>query len=218
MLIETNLETQQVVTSLPPAVSGLAEDDEGALIAEAKDGSSAAIEDLVRRYERRLFRLAQNITSNYEDAEEVVQNAFVKAFQNLASFRGESRFYTWLVRIATNEALMKIRGRRFRQVSIDSPKEAQERSDAREIEDWGPNPEERYSQEELRTILTVTINKLDPGYRIVFQLRDIEGLSTDETATVLGLSLPAVKSRLKRARLRLRNSLDVYFRPAELPS
>ena len=113
---------------------------------------------------------------------------------------------------------MKIRGRRFRQVSIDSPKEAQERSDAREIEDWGPNPEERYSQEELRTILTVTINKLDPGYRIVFQLRDIEGLSTDETATVLGLSLPAVKSRLKRARLRLRNSLDVYFRPAELPS
>lgn len=217
MLIETNLETQQVVTSLPPAVSGLAEDDEGALIAEAKDGSSAAVEDLVRRYERRLFRLAQNITSNYEDAEEVVQNAFVKAFQNLASFRGESRFYTWLVRIATNEALMKIRGRRFRQVSIDSPKEAQERSDAREIEDWGPNPEERYSQEELRTLLTVTINKLDPGYRIVFQLRDIEGLSTDETATVLGLSLPAVKSRLKRARLRLRNSLDVYFRPAELP-
>lgn len=218
MLIETNLETQQVVTSLPPAVSGLAEDDEGALIAEAKDGSSAAVEDLVRRYERRLFRLAQNITSNYEDAEEVVQNAFVKAFQNLASFRGESRFYTWLVRIATNEALMKIRGRRFRQVSIDSPTEAQERSDAREIEDWGPNPEERYSQEELRTLLTVTINKLDPGYRIVFQLRDIEGLSTDETATVLGLSLPAVKSRLKRARLRLRDSLDVYFRPAELPS
>jgi RNA polymerase sigma-70 factor, ECF subfamily len=213
MPVETNFETQEVATALPPPASDLAGDDERALIAGARNGSSAAIEELVRRYERRLFRLAQNITSNYEDAEEVVQNAFVKALRNLGSFRGESRFYTWLARIATNEALMKIRRRHFQQLPIDGRAEVEEPTVPREIEDWGPDPEQRYSQEELRRILTVTINKLDPGYRIVFQLRDIEGLSTDETARALGLSLAAVKSRLGRARLRLRNSLDVYFRP-----
>jgi RNA polymerase sigma-70 factor, ECF subfamily len=189
-----------------------------ALLAEARNGCSAAIEELVTRYERKLFRLAQNITSNYEDAEEVVQNAFVKAFQSLDSFRGDSGFYTWLVRIALNEALMRVRGvQRFREVSIDVPQETEEHLIPRELEEWGPNPEERYSQEELRTILDKNINELDPGYRIVFQLRDVEGLSIRETARALGLSLTAVKARLRRARLRLRNSLEVYFRPAGRP-
>jgi RNA polymerase sigma-70 factor, ECF subfamily len=187
-----------------------------ALVAGARNGCSAAIEELVTRYERRLFRLAHKITPNYEDAEEVVQNAFVKAFQKLDSFRGDSGFYTWLVRIALNEALMKIRGvYRFREVSIDVPQKTEDHLIPRELEDWGPNPEERYSQGELRTILDRSINELDPGYRIVFQLRDVEGLSTSETARALGLSSTAVKSRLRRARLQLRNSLDVYLQPVE---
>jgi RNA polymerase sigma-70 factor (ECF subfamily) len=152
-------------------------DDAAELVVQARSGSPAAIEQLVERYERRLFRLAQNILSNHEDAEEVVQNAFLKAFQKLAAFRGDSRFYTWLVRIAVNEALMKIRRRHFREVSIDAPGEAEDQLIPRELEDWGPNPEERHSQEELRGILAATISKLDPGYRIVFQLRDIEGFS-----------------------------------------
>lgn len=188
-------------------------DDEATLIAQARDGSSAAVEQLVGRYERRLFRLAQNVVGNHEDAEEVVQNAFVKAFHNLAAFRGDSRFYTWLVRIAVNEALMKIRKRRFLEISIDAPNEAEDHLIVRELQDWGPNPEQRYSQEELRRILGTTISELAPGYRIVFQLRDVEGFSTEETARVLALSYTAVKTRLRRARLQLRHLMDAYFRP-----
>jgi DNA-directed RNA polymerase specialized sigma24 family protein len=101
-------------------------DDEATLIAQARNGSPGAIEQLVGRYERRVFRLAQNITRNHEDAEEAVQNAFVKAFHNLAAFRGDSRFYTWLVRIVVNEALMKIRGKRFREVSIEAKTDAED--------------------------------------------------------------------------------------------
>ena len=189
-------------------------DREAELIGQARGGSLAAIEELVDRYERRLFRMAQNITGNHEDAEEVVQNAFVKAFQNLGRFRGDSRFYTWLVRIAMNEAFMKIRRRHFREISIEALNAAEDQLILHELEDWGPNPEERYSQEELRGILAMTISKLDPGHRIVFQLRDIEGFSTEETARTLDLSVPAVKTRLRRARLWLRNSLDVYFQAA----
>ena len=187
-------------------------DDETALIVQARSGSAVAIEQLVRRYENRLFRLARNITSNYEDAEEVVQNAFIKAFYNLSAFRGDSRFYTWLVSITVNEALMKIRGRRFSEVPIDNADEGEDQLISLQFNDWGPNPEERYSQEELRRILDISVSKLDPKYRIVFQLRDVEGLTTDETARALSLSVAAVKARLARARLQLRNSLDIYFR------
>jgi RNA polymerase sigma-70 factor (ECF subfamily) len=189
-------------------------DDEATLIAQARNGSPGAIEQLVGRYERRVFRLAQNITRNHEDAEEAVQNAFVKAFHNLAAFRGDSRFYTWLVRIVVNEALMKIRGKRFREVSIEAKTDAEDHLIPRGLEDSGPNPEECYSQEELRTILAKSIGELVPGCRIVFQLRDVEGFSTEETARVLGLSYAAVKTRLRRARLQLRHLMDAYFRPS----
>lgn len=167
---------------------------------------------LVSRYNSRIFRLARNITGNHEDAEEVIQNAFVKAFQNLTTFRRDSGFYTWLARIAVNETLVKVRGRRSREVSIDHASDAEDDVIPHELEDWGPNPEKRYSQEELRKILETSVNGLDPGYRVVFQLRDVEGFSTGETARTLNLSLPTVKTRLRRARLQLRNSLDIYFR------
>jgi RNA polymerase sigma-70 factor, ECF subfamily len=201
----------------PAAPSGILDGaDEAQLVARAKNGCPEAIEQLVGRYESRVFRLARNITSNQEDTEEVVQNAFVKAFLSLSRFRGDSRFYTWLVRIAINEALMKIRTRRFRELSIDDTNDSEEGEKHRvshELQDWGPNPEQRYSQEELRRILETAITKLDPGYRIAFHLRDIEGLSPKETAQTLRLSLDTVKSRVQRARLKLRDSLDAYFRP-----
>jgi RNA polymerase sigma-70 factor, ECF subfamily len=212
----TELAGSSTVTALdlPPEVVDGA--DEAQLVAWAVNGCAAAIEQLVGRYEIRVFRLARNITGNHEDAEEVAQNAFFKAFLNFAAFRGDSGFYTWLVRIAVNEALMKIRSRRFREVSIDRAKDSgdgEEKTISQELQDWGPNPEQRYSQEELHGILETAIGKLAPGYRIVFHLRDIEGFSSKETAQILHLSLASVKSRTQRARLQLRDSLDAYFRP-----
>jgi RNA polymerase sigma-70 factor (ECF subfamily) len=198
-----------------PLPSQVVKDDEGALVAAAKAGDINAFETLVGRYERKIFRLAQNITQNKEDAEDVMQEAFLKSYQHLGEFQGNSRFYTWLVRIAVNQALMKLRKRRPNQVSLDEEVDTGEDTMPREVEDWGPSPEERYKQSELGGILSSTIAELEPPFRIVFQLRDIEELSTEETAEALGLSVPAVKSRLLRARLKLRQKLNRYFRQGE---
>ena len=192
--------------------AAFARDSERELLSAARNGSTAAFEKLVERYERRIFRLAQNITHHREDAEDVMQNAFVQAFRNLRQFREDSRFYTWLVRITVNEALMKIRRRRVNEVSIDAGIESEDDVIPRELQDWGPNPEQRCSQRELQRILATTISELEPGYRSVFQLRDVEGLSTEETAEALDLSISAVKTRLRRARLQLRDSLHKHFR------
>ena len=198
-----------------PLPSTVVKDDESALVAAAKSGDISAFETLVGRYERKIFRLAQNITQNREDAEDAMQESFLKAYEHLAEFQGNSRFYTWLVRIAVNQALMKLRRRRPNVVSLDQELDTGEDMMPREVEDWGPSPEERYGQTELSGILGKVIGELDPPFRIVFQLRDIEELSTEETAEALGLSVPAVKSRLLRARLKLREKLNQYFRRGE---
>ncbi|HMK28850.1 MAG TPA: sigma-70 family RNA polymerase sigma factor [Terriglobales bacterium] len=183
------------------------------LVNAAKAGDVSAFEELVRRYDRNVFRIAQHITQNREDAEDVVQDAFMKAYENLGQFQGQSKFYTWLVRIAVNEALMKLRRRRpERMVSLDEEVRTEEDSMPREIADWAPNPEQLYKQSELRDILGKTIQGLPPSFRTVFVLRDVEGLSTEETAEALELSIPAVKSRLLRARLQLRERLNKYFK------
>ncbi len=203
------------LTPRTPLPSQVVKDDEGLLVAAAKSGDISAFETLVGRYERKIFRLAQNITQNREDAEDVMQESFLKSYQHLGEFQGNSRFYTWLVRIAVNQALMKLRKRRPNQVSLDEEIDTGEDTMPREVEDWGPSPEDRYEQSELGQILSSTIAELDPPFRIVFQLRDIEELSTEETAEALGLSIPAVKSRLLRARLKLRQKLNRYFRQGE---
>jgi RNA polymerase sigma-70 factor (ECF subfamily) len=203
-------------SSPKPVPSAVAKDDEGLLVAAAKGGDLAAFEELVNRYDRKIFRLAQNITQNREDAEDVMQDAFLKAFAHLKEFQGDSRFYTWLVRITVNEALMKLRKRRPNQVSLDAPVESEDDLMPREVEDWGPTPEQRYAQTELHQILSDVISELDPSFRIVFVLRDIEELSTEETAQMLELSVPAVKSRLLRARLKLRQRLNKYFQRSAL--
>jgi RNA polymerase sigma-70 factor (ECF subfamily) len=187
--------------------------DESVLVDAARNGDVGAFEQLVRRYDRNVFRIAQHITQNREDAEDVVQDAFLKAFQNLGQFQGQSKFYTWLVRIAVNEALMRLRRRRpERMVSLDEDVKTEEDSMPREVADWSPNPEQLYSQAELKDILGKTIQGLPPGFRTVFVLRDVEGLSTEETAEALSLSIPAVKSRLLRARLQLRERLNKFFK------
>jgi RNA polymerase sigma-70 factor (ECF subfamily) len=193
------------------AVEGVT--DEMALVHAAKRGDLEAFSQLVNRYDRNIFRIAQHITHNEEDAQDVVQDAFLKAYQNLDQFQENSKFYTWLVRIAVNEALMKLRKRRTdRTVSLDEDVETEEGSMPREVADWSPNPEQLYGQSELGDILKKTIQGLPPGFRTVFVLRDVEGLSTEETAEMLGLSVPAVKSRLLRARLQLRERLTRYFK------
>jgi RNA polymerase sigma-70 factor, ECF subfamily len=187
--------------------------DEMALVRAAKQGDVSAFEQLVKRYDRNVFRIANHITHNAEDAEDVVQDAFLKAYQHLDRFQEQSKFYTWLVRIAVNEALMKLRKRRSdKTVSMDQDIETEEDTIPREIADWSPNPEQQFKQEELKEILEKTIQGLPPSFRTVFVLRDVEGLSTEETAEALELSVPAVKSRLLRARLQLRERLNKYFK------
>jgi RNA polymerase sigma-70 factor, ECF subfamily len=209
MICETEIATAPVASTAAPT-----EWDEQDVVARAKSRSSTAFDELVARYERRVFRLAQNITRNNEDAEDVVQSALLKAFQNLSAFRGDSRFYTWLVRITVNEALMKIRrSSRRNEVAIDESKETDDPWIPLQIEDCSPNPEQRCSEQERQRILAKTINDLKPGFRAVVQLRDVDGFSTEETAQALALTSSAVKSRLQRARLTLRNSLHKYFQP-----
>lgn len=186
--------------------------DEGALVAKAKSGDLAAFEELVNRYEGRIFRLTLNITQNREDAQDAAQDAFLKSYKNLHRFQGESRFYTWLVRIAVNEALMRLRKRRPNVVSLDEPVETEEDLIPHEIQDWDPTPEQRYERTEMNSILNEAIGKLDPIFRTVFLMRDVEQISTEETAEALGISVPAVKSRLLRARLKLRETLNPFFR------
>ncbi len=192
--------------------STIAREDEHLLVAAAKSGDVAAFEELVSRYERKIFRLTLNITGNREDAEDAMQDAFLKSYSHLKTFQGDSRFYTWLVRIAANEALMRLRKRRPNQFSLDQPVAGDEDLMPRELRDWGPGPEQRFAQVEMREILSSVIEDLEPDYRMVFVLRDIEELSTEDTASALGISVPAVKSRLLRARLKLRQKLDRYFK------
>jgi len=183
------------------------------LVARARQGDTAAFSTLLRRYEGKIFRLAMNITQNREDAEDVLQEAFLKAYEHLDQFQGNSKFYTWIVRIAVNQALMKLRKRKSdRAVSLDEQIDTGEDTVVREIATWDPDPEQRYSQEELHTILTSAVESLDPIYKTVFTLRDVDGLSMEETAEALELTVPAVKSRLLRARLQLRDKLTRFFK------
>lgn len=188
-------------------------DDEAAIVAQARTGDATAFAELLRRYERKIFRLALHITQNREDAEDVLQETFLKAYQHLDQFQGQSKFYTWIVRIAVNQALMKLRKRKSdRSVSLDETIDTGEDTVAREIAAWDENPEQQYGREELNQILTSAVDGLTPIYRAVFVLRDVDGLSTEETAEALELSVPAVKSRLLRARLQLRDKLTRYFK------
>jgi RNA polymerase sigma-70 factor (ECF subfamily) len=187
--------------------------DESVVLARAKAGDNNAFGELVSQYERKIYRLAKNITQNDEDAEDVLQDAFLKAYEHLGTFQGNSKFYTWIVRIAVNEALMRLRKRKGdRSVPLDEPIDTGEEMVNREVAVWDQDPEKLYSQEELQRILNDAVADLKPDFRVVFTLRDIEELSTEETADALGISIPAVKSRLLRARLALREKLTRQFK------
>jgi RNA polymerase sigma-70 factor, ECF subfamily len=193
--------------------------DDLALVRCAKGGDVAAFEELIRRNTERILRIAVRITGSYEDGEEVVQDASLQAFRHLGRFEERARFSTWLTRIVINAAFMKLRARR-RTFRFSADERAEGSTPLVEtLVDRRPSPEHDYGASELRLALQKALVDLPHGQRVVFLMRDVEGLSTLDTADMLELSVPSVKSRLLRARLKLRKSLHPYsIGPASAPA
>ncbi len=186
-------------------------DEDMVFVRAAKKGDMAAFEKLITRHSAMIFRVTMHILNSREDTEDVIQEVFLRAFQNLNTFEERSLFSTWLTRIAVNSALTKLRTlRRSRMESLDDDSEDSSAL-IDTFADWRPNPEQLYRGTELREILLQALTSLPEACRVVFLLRDIEGLSTAETAEMLDLSVNNVKSRLLRARLKLRARLSTYF-------
>jgi RNA polymerase sigma-70 factor (ECF subfamily) len=181
----------------------------------AQGGNLQAFEVLVERHEQKIFFVARRITGTREDADDVVQQTFQKAFTYLCKFENRSSFSTWLTRIAINEALMILRrGRRLREVSIHDSSGSEETAMLLEIPDSGPSPESSYSQRERERMLSAAMNKLTPGVRTAIELRELGELSTGEIARRMGLSVEAVKGRLFHGRKKLRKTLKCYVESA----
>ena len=201
-----------VIEDLAQSATRYTADEDLALVEASTSGDIAAFEELVRRYDRKLLRIAQQVTRSLEDAQDVVQEAFLKAYQKLNQFQQKSKFSTWLIRIVLNESLMKLRKRRYTQ---EAPRDYENENGENlplDVVDWSPDPEQLYSRAELQNILSQALEELPPILRIVFVLRDVEGLSIKETTAILDLQPSAVKARLLRARLQLREKLSKYFR------
>src|SRR5437762_8641618 len=147
------------------AVTSQAGIDECVLVAQCREGDTGAFGELVRRYEGKIFRLAQHVTQNREDAEDVLQETFMKAYEHLEQFKGDSKFYTWIVRIAVNQSLMKLRRRKTdKSVSLDETIDTGEDTVVREIAAWGEDPEQHFSRDELGGILDTAVQSLEPPY------------------------------------------------------
>jgi RNA polymerase sigma-70 factor, ECF subfamily len=184
------------------------ERSDGVLVAATKSGDMRAFEELVLRHSRRVLAVAQRITNNREDAEDVAQECFHKAFLHIDSFQEKSRFSTWLTRIAMNEAFMLIRRRRgVFEILSESPDSGTELS-SEVFVDQSPNPEECCWRGERTHLLTKAINRLGPTIRTTIQLRDIEERSVEETARILGTSVSAVKARVFQGRRKLRSMVN----------
>jgi len=186
------------------------------LIAEIRDGSADALEELVSRYESRVYSLAYRMLGNKEDAEDVLQDTFLNVVRSIDGFKSQSSFSTWLYRVAANAALTKLRQKSKREKSegefldeVYSVREATHSESS--MVDWSDGPADRLLNEEARQVMEEAITELPEKYRIVFVLRDVEGMPAAEVAKALDLSIPAVKSRLHRARLYLRNRLSHYY-------
>ena len=175
-------------------------------------GDRSEFARLVETYSALIYRLGLRMLDDPQDAEDVLQETFIKAFRHLGGFDGRSSLSTWLYRIATNEALMLLRRRKHPSISIDEPVETDtELEEPLQIVDWCCMPETELMSSEARAYMDKAVEQLQPALRAVFLLRDIEGLSTEETSQVLDLSEAAVKTRLSRARMRLRELLSGYY-------
>jgi RNA polymerase sigma-70 factor (ECF subfamily) len=187
-------------------------EDDMTLVAAAESGRNQAFEVLVGRYHGRMLRVVLRFTRNRADAEDVVQQSFQKAFVQLRQFHGDSSFSTWMTRIAINEALMWLRRKRARpEVAIEGLSLLDESALPLDFKDSGPSPEESCLQRERERILFAAMNDLTPGIRAAIQLRELDELSTEETARRMGVSTGAVKARVFHGRRRLRERLKHYF-------
>jgi RNA polymerase sigma-70 factor (ECF subfamily) len=187
--------------------------DDTTLVQQAKTGDEAAFAELVERHQGRVYHHALRLMGSAEDAEEVLQDTFLKVFRNLDRFEERSRFSTWIYRIATNEALMRLRkARRKREVFLEDTlgKDGERYSD--QIRDFARSALDNVADTEIREALTSALAELPEDYRVVFTMRDLDGLTNAEVADVLEISVPAVKSRLHRSRLYLRDRLSRIFR------
>ncbi|HEX3251518.1 MAG TPA: peroxidase-related enzyme [Pyrinomonadaceae bacterium] len=193
-----------------PAGDFVSDDPDFEIVARVRNGETEAFEELVRKHGRRVYRSLVSILGSPEEAEDALQDAFLKAFQHLPNFEARSRFSTWLVRIAINTGLQRVRSRK----DFDSLDEDSEEFRPRNIQAWSDNPEEFYSREELRRLVEKEVMKLPLKYRVALMLRDLEELSTEEAAAALGLSIPGLKARVLRGRLMLRESMVPYFSKA----
>ncbi len=186
-----------------------------ALVGRARQGDFAAFEGLVSKYERRLYGLAVRMLRNRHDAEEVVQQTFLSVIEHLEDFREEAAFQTWLMRIAANHALALLRKRRTRAtvpLAEDRSRDSYEDLPHPDfIAQWRETPDQVAARRETRQLVAEALDELDEKYRLVFVLRDVEGLSTKETAELLGITPGNVKVRLLRARLMLRERLTRLF-------
>jgi len=184
----------------------------GLSLEKLRAGDRLEFSRMVEAYSSRLYRLALKMLGNQQDAEDVLQETFIKAFRHLSGFDGRSSISTWLYRIAANEALMLMRKKHLPTISLDEPLEGDKgESEPLQIVDWCCIPEHELMNEEARQQLDKAVQNLPPNLRMAFLLRDIEDLSTQEAADVLGLSENALKTRLSRARLRLREELTTYY-------
>jgi RNA polymerase sigma-70 factor, ECF subfamily len=198
----------------PPTADRLTQgaevDSDAGLVAKVQGGNVEAFEELVTRHSRRVYRTLMGILGNVEEAQDAMQDTFLKAFRHIGNFQGRSKFSTWLVTIASNTGLQRLR-ELSRLESLDAKAESDEEFRPRQIGAWADNPEQLYSQAERRRLVEGGLMKLPPKYRVVLVLRDIEQLSGEAAAGVLGLGIPALKARLFRARLMLREALSVHF-------
>jgi RNA polymerase sigma-70 factor, ECF subfamily len=186
---------------------------EQVLIVAAKNGDELAFETLFKRYRQRILRVVLRYAHVREDAEDIVQQSFQKAFVYLHKFEGKSSFSTWLTRIAINESLMLLRhGRALREVSVNDHSEAEGNAGSPETPDSSPDPEASYLRRERAQILSETLGNLRPGMRRAIELRELAELSTEETARRLGISVGAVKARVFHARKKLQEKLSRYMK------
>ncbi|MCM8772688.1 MAG: sigma-70 family RNA polymerase sigma factor [Candidatus Omnitrophica bacterium] len=185
------------------------------LVERAKNGDTKAFEELVNQTKDKIYNLGLRILGNKEDAADLLQETYIKAYESLPKFEGRSSFSTWLYRIATNFALMKLRKEKYKKISIDELKEKTDGTYKMDISDWTSNPYFYYKNEELKEVLNEAINSLPPKYKTVFILHDIEGLSIQEISEILSLSIPTTKTRIHRSRLYLREKLSEYFKKKE---